>query len=148
MDGDGSIMDPSSSAHCVCGSVFGSERQTKGENDPPPLLSTVHDALLLVPGTRPSRSFAAHPDSNPLGWGSLYNFWFDANVAPGDGGAALGVYRTDMEGPASFSGVTRVPGEGVLPPPEERRICVLKVRLIFLRVLASGLAYNRSDIFH
>ncbi len=63
-------------------------------------------------------SFAAHPDSNPLGWGSLYNFWFDANVAPGDGGAALGVYRTDIEGPASFSGVTRVPGEGVLPPPE------------------------------
>ncbi len=63
-------------------------------------------------------SFAEHPDSNPLGWGSLYNFWFDANVAPGDGGVTLGVYRTDIEGPASFPGSSRVPGEGDLPPPE------------------------------
>lgn len=63
-------------------------------------------------------SFAEHPESNPLGWGSLYNFWFDANVAPGDGGVTLGVYRTDIEGPVSFTGTSRVPGEGALPPPE------------------------------
>ena len=61
---------------------------------------------------------AAHPDSNPLGWGNLYNFWFDANAAPSDGSVMLGVYRTDLEGPDSYSGASRIPGGGVVPPPE------------------------------
>ena len=61
---------------------------------------------------------AEHPDSNPLGWGNLYNFWFDANAAPSDGSVMLGVYRTDLEGPDSYSGASRIPGGGVVPPPE------------------------------
>ncbi len=61
---------------------------------------------------------AEHPDSNPLGWGNLYNFWFDANTAPLDGSVTLGVYRTDLEGSDSYSGASRVPGGGVVPPPE------------------------------
>jgi hypothetical protein len=61
---------------------------------------------------------AEHPDSNPLGWGNLYNFWFDANAAPSDGSVTLGVYRTDLEGPDSYSGASRIPGGGVVPPPE------------------------------
>lgn len=63
-------------------------------------------------------SFDEHPDSNPLGWGNMYNFWFDADVAPGDGAITLGVYRTDLDGPDIFLGASRVPGEGAPPPPE------------------------------
>jgi len=60
---------------------------------------------------------AEHPNSNPLGWGNLYNFWFDADTAPAEGSVTLGVYRTDLEGPSSFAGLSRVPGGGGAPPP-------------------------------
>ena len=60
---------------------------------------------------------AEHPNSNPLGWGNLYNFWFDADAAPAEGSVTLGVYRTDLEGPSSFAGLSRVPGGGGAPPP-------------------------------
>ena len=63
-------------------------------------------------------SLAEHPDSNPLGWGNMYNFWFDADAAPADGAVTLGVYRTDLDGPGSFSGTSRVPGAGAPPPPQ------------------------------
>ena len=60
---------------------------------------------------------AEHPDSNPLGWGNLYNFWFDADAAPSDCSVTLGVYRTDLDGPVSYTGASQVPGGCVVPPP-------------------------------
>jgi hypothetical protein len=34
-----------------------------------------------------------NPDSNALRFGTMYNFWFDADVAPADGSVTLGLFR-------------------------------------------------------
>ena len=53
----------------------------------------------------------AHGDAgprNPLRWGTLYNFWFDADVAPEEVTAKFGLYR---EPETTLTGTTRGPGE-------------------------------------
>jgi len=60
--------------------------------------------------------FATNPDANALRWGTLYNFRFDADVAPGLGGASLGLFR-----PGSSTGVqalTVTPGPCAQAPGE------------------------------
>jgi hypothetical protein len=47
------------------------------------------------------QTYDQNPDSNALRWGTLYNFWFDADAAPVAGNAQLGLFR---------------PGKGNAPP--------------------------------
>jgi hypothetical protein len=50
--------------------------------------------------------------SNPLRWGTMYNFWFTADTAPVDGMSTVGLFTA---GPVtSLDGVTNVPSA---PPP-------------------------------
>ncbi len=39
-------------------------------------------------------SFAADPNANALRWGTMYNFWFDADKAPSWASATIGLFRT------------------------------------------------------
>jgi hypothetical protein len=39
------------------------------------------------------QTFFQNPDTNALRFGTMYNFWFDANVAPADGSVTLGLFR-------------------------------------------------------
>jgi hypothetical protein len=40
------------------------------------------------------QTFAQNPNSNALRWGTMYNFWFDADVPPAEADATLGLFRT------------------------------------------------------
>ncbi|MHC5113662.1 MAG: hypothetical protein ACYTGP_04450 [Planctomycetota bacterium] len=58
----------------------------------------------------------ANPNSNALRWGTMYNFWFTAELPPVDVPARLGLFKP---GVPSFVTVA-VPGPGVaLPCPED-----------------------------
>jgi hypothetical protein len=46
-------------------------------------------------------------EGNPLRWGTLYNFWFDADVAPEPGRVELGLFAGGVS--------TTVSGESILP---------------------------------
>ncbi|MBY0313256.1 MAG: hypothetical protein K2W85_14400 [Phycisphaerales bacterium] len=46
------------------------------------------------------QAFAENPDSSALRWGTLYNFRFDASVAPADGCASVGLFAPG-QGPAA-----------------------------------------------
>jgi hypothetical protein len=52
--------------------------------------------------------------SNPLRWGTMYNFWFDASTGPTDGLVSLGIFMPGA--PTSIAGLTNVPS-AVPPPP-------------------------------
>jgi hypothetical protein len=39
------------------------------------------------------QTFAQNPNSNYLGWGTMYNFWFEANRPPVAGQATLGLFK-------------------------------------------------------
>lgn len=38
-------------------------------------------------------TFAVDPDSNALRFGTMYNFWFESNAAPGTTSATIGIFR-------------------------------------------------------
>ena len=40
------------------------------------------------------QTFAQNPNTNALRWGTMYNFWFDADTAPTAANASLGLFRT------------------------------------------------------
>lgn len=42
--------------------------------------------------------FATNENANALRWGTMYNFWFDADAAPQGGGAQIGLFRTGSPG--------------------------------------------------
>ncbi len=44
-------------------------------------------------GARSTETFAANPNANAVRWGTLYNFRFDANVAPRMGNITLGLFK-------------------------------------------------------
>jgi len=44
------------------------------------------------------QTFAQNPNSNAIRWATMYNFWFDADAAPEDGEATLGLFRTGSPG--------------------------------------------------
>ncbi|MBC7773209.1 MAG: hypothetical protein H7210_11985 [Pyrinomonadaceae bacterium] len=76
--------------------------------------NTVSDGTPLVWSTQ---TFAVNPNANALRWGTLYNFRFDANVAPVAGEATIGLFKTGI--PASVtSPVGRLMIPGTPPPPE------------------------------
>ncbi len=55
-------------------------------------------------------SFATEPNANALRWGTLYNFRFDADVAPGSSQVTLGLFKPGS--PTSVSAVMPGPNAG------------------------------------
>jgi hypothetical protein len=53
--------------------------------------------------------FSPAANANALRWGTLYNFRFDANVAPGTGSATLGLFKTGSPASLAVAGLP-VPG--------------------------------------
>ena len=54
---------------------------------------------------------AADPNANALRWGTMYNFWFDSDQAPGAGLAAITLFRPPGAGqPTTVSVNVPVPG--------------------------------------
>lgn len=66
--------------------------------------SAARDADVL---TWTTAAFNPADDSNPLRWGTLYNFWFDADAPPVDSAATLGLYKPGD--PGELSGATLAP---------------------------------------
>lgn len=46
---------------------------------------------------------ATNANANALRWGTLYTFWFDADVPPMDNSASLGLFRSGSPGSVSFT---------------------------------------------
>jgi len=55
-----------------------------------------------------TQTFAQNSNANALRWDTIYNFWFDANVAPGAGSLTINLFKAGT--PASVSGNIQVPG--------------------------------------
>jgi hypothetical protein len=55
--------------------------------------------------------YEVNPAANPLRWGTLYNFRFDANVGPAQSIGTLGLYKPGT--PATLTGVTQGPSGAV-----------------------------------
>jgi hypothetical protein len=72
-------------------------------------ISTTADA---VTWTSP-QTFAQNENSNALRWGTMYNFWFDADRPPEDVAAALGLFRPGT--PESLSVMVGGPDGGPCP---------------------------------
>lgn len=54
--------------------------------------------------------FASNENANALRWGTMYNFWFDADVAPQSAGAQIGLFRTGS--PSAIEASVLSPGGG------------------------------------
>ena len=54
-----------------------------------------------------TQTYDVNPNANALRWGTLYNFRFDANVAPGTGNIRVGLFRPGT--PSSVTATTVVP---------------------------------------
>ncbi|MBC7835178.1 MAG: hypothetical protein H7Y88_08765 [Phycisphaerales bacterium] len=52
-------------------------------------------------------AFQDPPASNPLRWGTMHNFWFDADATPVDSAATLGLYKPGA--PSTLAGATPAP---------------------------------------
>jgi hypothetical protein len=55
-------------------------------------------------------TYAENPNTNALRWGTMYNFWFDADVEPASGDVTLGLFRPGT--PESVSFTVMVPARG------------------------------------
>jgi hypothetical protein len=61
-----------------------------------PYLTTAWSSSVDSPGgsvTWETLSYASDPNANALRWGTLFNFWFDADEPPGTGGATVHLFR-------------------------------------------------------
>lgn len=57
--------------------------------------------------------FASDPNGNALRWGTMYCFWFESDVGPGEGAVELGMYRDGSAGePGGVRVFARTPGGG------------------------------------
>ncbi len=54
--------------------------------------------------------FATNENANALRWGTMYNFWFDADVSPQTGGAQIGLFRSGS--PSSIESMVLAPSAG------------------------------------
>ncbi len=54
-------------------------------------------------------SFAQNPNTNALRWGTLYNFWFDADSPPTDGDVVLGLFKPGGAGDPDSMSAAGVP---------------------------------------
>ncbi|MCH8210246.1 MAG: hypothetical protein IIB99_02625 [Planctomycetes bacterium] len=48
-------------------------------------------------------TFAENPNTNALRWGTMYNFWFDADVEPAPGDVTLGLFRPGTPESVAFT---------------------------------------------
>jgi hypothetical protein len=55
-----------------------------------------------------TQSYDVNPNANALRWGTLYNFRFDANVAPGTSSIAIGLFRPGVPDSVAVTTVTPV----------------------------------------
>lgn len=55
-----------------------------------------------------TEEFTANADANALRWGTMYNFWFDADAGPVEGFATLGLFRPGT--PSEVGIAVAVPG--------------------------------------
>ncbi|MBX3403985.1 MAG: hypothetical protein KF699_11305 [Phycisphaeraceae bacterium] len=55
-----------------------------------------------------TQTHATNANANALRWDTIYNFWFDANIAPGAGSATIALFKPGS--PTSISGNIQVPG--------------------------------------
>ncbi len=67
---------------------------------------------LMTSGARNVRwespaTFAQNPNTNALRWGTMYNFWFDADRGPGEGVVRIGLFKPGA--PSVVSAVLPVP---------------------------------------
>ena len=69
-----------------------------------------------------TQTHAANANANALRWDTIYNFWFDANVAPGQGSATINLFKPGS--PASVSGGIQVPGGAGGPVGPANDLCV------------------------
>ncbi len=87
----GSFSVPIPAGVSVTGVGFNSPFYHSGEPfDNTPWTATVSGNS--VTWTSP-QTFAQNPNSNALRWGTMYNFWFEANSASGNGSATLGLFK-------------------------------------------------------
>jgi len=56
-------------------------------------------------------SYATDPNANAIRWATMYNFWFDANVAPVGSTATVGRFKPGA-GPAVIIGTVQAPAPG------------------------------------
>ncbi|MGE3180594.1 MAG: hypothetical protein AB7N71_03120 [Phycisphaerae bacterium] len=50
-------------------------------------------------------TFAQNPNSNYLEWGTMYNFWFDADTAPQSQSVTIGLFKPGMPLDVTFASV-------------------------------------------
>ncbi len=85
--------------------------------------------------------YDVNPTANPLRWGTLYNFYFDADAAPVDSTATLGIYEpgtpSELEGPV----VAPSPGGAASPVAESAGPCVTDVECVDGAVCVAGACY-------
>ena len=55
--------------------------------------------------------YATDPNANAIRWGNMYNFWFDANVAPTGSAAIVSKFKPGA-GPGTFAAVITAPAPG------------------------------------
>lgn len=63
-----------------------------------------------------TQTYATNQNANALRWGTLYNFRFDANVAPDTGNVTIGLFRPGS--PTTVTAATVVPGPCAGTPAE------------------------------
>jgi hypothetical protein len=54
------------------------------------------------------QTWTENPDSNALRWGTMYNFWFEADQPPATGNVTLGLFKPHT--PQSVAWLARIPG--------------------------------------
>jgi hypothetical protein len=59
------------------------------------------------------QTFAQNPNSNALRWGTMYNFWFDANRPPASANATLGLFKPHSTQSVLFT--ARAPAPPIVP---------------------------------
>lgn len=57
------------------------------------------------------QTFEVNPNSNALRFGTMYNYWFEANVAPQTGSITLGMFKTGGAASIQINGL-QIPGQG------------------------------------
>ena len=61
-------------------------------------------------------TFGENPNTNALRWGTMYNFWFDADAEPGTGAVTLGLFKPHT--PSELSAIMQVPAAAVDCPAD------------------------------
>jgi hypothetical protein len=107
----GSLAVPIQPGTAVTGIGFHDVDYHSGEPyDPTDWTSTLSAGA--VSWTSP-QTFAQNPSSNALRWGTMHNFWFDANAAPASalGSITLGLFKPYSPQSVTIDGMP-VPGQG------------------------------------